>query len=152
MCLLNPSETSLILLNPPFLLPPILVRQKMGLTWDLLGTHLGLNADGIVSAIWRSELRYKGTAFSAHGNSCPGIENGISGPLLQRIRFPFANRRRETQKNTSVKNTKFCKYEVETIAGTRRLQNQLPHTCFFIGPLRGKISSPFAAYVSIFSP
>ena len=53
MCLLNPSETSLILLNPPsaFLLPPILVRQKMGLTWDLLGTHLGLNADGIVSAI-----------------------------------------------------------------------------------------------------
>ena len=50
MCLLNPSETSLILLNPPLsLLPPILVRQKMGLTWDLLGTHLGLNADGIVS-------------------------------------------------------------------------------------------------------
>ena len=85
-------------------------------------------------------------------NSCPGIENGMSGPLLQRIRFPFANRRRETQKITSVKNTKFCKYEVETIAGTRRLQNQPPHTCFFIGPLRGKISSPFAAYVSIFSP
>ena len=52
MCLLNPSETNLILLNPPpSLLPPILVRQKMGLTWDLLGTHLGLNADGIVSAI-----------------------------------------------------------------------------------------------------
>ena len=50
----------------------------------------------------------------------------------------------ETQKITSVKNTKFCKYEVETIAGTRRLQNQPPHTCFFIGPLRGKISSPFA--------
>ena len=85
-------------------------------------------------------------------NSSPGIGNGMSGPLLQRIRFPFANRRRETQKITSVKNTKFCKYEVETIAGTRRLQNQLPHTCFFIGPLRGKISSPFAAYVSIFSP
>ena len=58
----------------------------------------------------------------------------------------------ETQKITSVKNTKFCKYEVETIAGTRRLQNQPPHTCFFIGPLRGKISSPFVAYVSIFSP
>ena len=85
-------------------------------------------------------------------NSCPGIENGMSGPLLQRIRFPFANRRRETQKNTSVKNTKFCKYEVETIAGTRRLQNQSPRTGFFIGPLRGKNSSPFAAYVSIFSP
>ena len=31
-------------------------------------------------------------------NSCPGIENGMSGPLLQRIRFTFANRRRETQK------------------------------------------------------
>ena len=62
MCLLNPSKTSLILLNspetslillnpPPSLLPPILVRQKMGLTWDSLGTHLELNADGIVSAI-----------------------------------------------------------------------------------------------------
>ena len=51
MCLLNPSETNLILLNPPpSLLPPILVRQKMGLTWDSLGTHLGLNADGIVIA------------------------------------------------------------------------------------------------------
>ena len=37
----------------------------------------------------------------------------------------------ETQKITSIKNTKFCKYEVETIAGTRWLQNQLPHTCFF---------------------
>ena len=42
MCLLNP---------PPSLLPPILVRQKMGLTWDSLGTHLELAWD-----LMRTEL------------------------------------------------------------------------------------------------
>ena len=42
-----------ILLNlPPSLLPPILVRQKMGLTWDLLGTHLGLTRLCVRTESW----------------------------------------------------------------------------------------------------
>ena len=56
MCLLNPSETSLILLNPPPSFLPSLSAKKwdllgthLGLTWNSLGTCLGLNADGIVS-------------------------------------------------------------------------------------------------------
>ena len=36
------------------LLPPILVRRKMGLTWDLLGTHLGLTWDSHASASGRN--------------------------------------------------------------------------------------------------
>ena len=90
--------------------------------------------------------------FRHLANSCPGIENGMSGPLLQRIRFPFANRRRETQKLQVSK--------IQNFASTRWKQLQVRGGCkinflipaFFIGPLRGKISSPFAAYVSIFSP
>ena len=62
MCLLNP---------PSSLLPPILVRQKMGLTWDLLGTHLGLNADGIMSVTHNLNHATKVLLFRHMANSCP---------------------------------------------------------------------------------
>ena len=54
-------------------------------------------------------------------NSCPGIENGMSGPLLQRIRFPFANRRRETQKLQVSK--------IQNFASTRWKQLQVRGGC-----------------------
>ena len=41
-------------------LSSILVRPKMGLTWDLLGTHIPLRADGFVSVTlsWITSQRY----------------------------------------------------------------------------------------------
>ena len=61
----------------PFSLPSVThpCPQKngthLGLTWDSLGTHTPLRADGIVSAICLSELHCKGTAFSASFSDYP---------------------------------------------------------------------------------
>ena len=64
-------------------LSSILARQKMGLTWDLLGTYLGLTRLCVRTESWAwlyLESHRKGTAFPARGKQlsrllsrcCPG--------------------------------------------------------------------------------
>ena len=72
-----------ILLNlPPSLLPPILVRQKMGLTWDLLGTHLGLTRLCVRTKSWAwlttwiTLQRY--CFFGTYGIVVPTLEKALS--------------------------------------------------------------------------
>ena len=72
-------------LHSSSLQPPILVRQKMGLTWDLLGTHLGLTWDSHASASGRNRecdslwittqrFRFPGT----YGMIVPSVKTALS--------------------------------------------------------------------------
>ena len=68
-------------LHSSSLQPPILVRQKMGLTWDLLGTHLGLTrlCERTESWVWLSLNHDTKILLLRHvWNECHEIQKALS--------------------------------------------------------------------------
>ena len=69
------TPSLLLLITSHF--PPILVRQKMGLTWDLLGTHLPLCADRNESPFPNFFPSAKLLLFPHTTNSCSAFRTSM---------------------------------------------------------------------------